>query len=88
MLSTRKTKVREERLTTRAPLSEEDVLALLGTVETVWIVRGKRVDRRPASEVSPADLKGPTGSFRAPILRRGKRLLVGSQAEALAELLD
>jgi hypothetical protein len=78
--------VGEER-STRAPLGEDEVRALLAAVDEVVIVRGRRAERRPAREVAPGDLLGPTGKFRAPIVRRGRRLLVGFHPEALASLL-
>lgn len=87
MLSAQQTSVREERSTKKAPLTDDEARALLAAVETVVIARGKRAERRPALEVGLADLKGPTGNYRAPILRRGKTLLVGFHPESLAELL-
>jgi hypothetical protein len=37
--------------------------------------------------VKPADLKGPTGNYRAPIVRKGKTLLVGFNLDALEKLV-
>ncbi|HSM51221.1 MAG TPA: hypothetical protein VLA75_07470, partial [Thermoanaerobaculia bacterium] len=76
MLSAKKTSVREERSTRKAPLTDDEARALLAAVETVVIARGKRAERRAAPEVGLADLRGPSGNYRAPILRRGKTLLV------------
>jgi len=87
VLSAQKTSVREERSTKKAPLTDDEARALLAAVATVVIARGKRAERRPAAEVALDDLKGPTGNYRAPILRRGKTLLVGFHAESLAELI-
>ena len=87
MLSAQQTSVRVERSTKKAPLSDEEARALLAAVETVVIARGKRAEKRAALEVDLADLQGPTGNYRAPILRRGKTLLVGFHPESLAELL-
>jgi hypothetical protein len=78
--------VGEER-STRAPLTEGEVRALLAAVDEVVIVRGRAAELRPAREVVPGDLLGPTGRFRAPIVRRGRRLLVGFHAGALESLL-
>lgn len=72
---------------TRSPLDEDEVRALLDAVDEVVIVRGRRAQARPARELAPGDLRGPTGRFRAPIVRRGRRLLVGFDAEALERLL-
>lgn len=79
-------KILEER-STRKPLSEEEVKALLSSVEEVVIAKGKSSRRLKATEASPADLRGPTGNFRAPMLRRGKTLLVGFNEPALLEIL-
>jgi hypothetical protein len=86
VLDSRKTAVDEER-STRSPLSEAEVRALLAGVDEVVLARGKRAERRPAAEVKPADLRGPTGNFRAPMVRRGRVLLVGFHPETLADLL-
>jgi len=80
--------VTEERSTKKAPLTETEVRKLLAAVETVVIARGRKAASRPARQVKPADLKGPTGNFRAPIVRRGKTLLVGFHPESLAALVD
>jgi hypothetical protein len=87
VLEAKRTPVAEERSAKRAPLSPADVRALLAAVDEVWIARGRAVDRRPARRVRLAELKGPTGKFRAPMLRIGRVLLVGLQRESLAELL-
>lgn len=87
MLRSRKVEVLEER-SARHAFSEAEVTALLGGVEEVWIARGKRVEKLPAAVAKPDDLRGPTGNFRAPMLRRGRRLLVGFHAASVEELAD
>ncbi len=79
--------VRETRQARREPLGDADVAALLSAVRTVTVARGKSARTLPAAEVRPDDLRGPTGSYRAPILRVGDRLLVGFHPEALRETL-
>lgn len=86
MLTSQKTEVVEERSSRRQPLSDADAKALLASVDTVTIVRGRQAETRPAREVTLADLKGPTGNYRAPIVRRGRSLLVGFHAESLDRL--
>lgn len=86
MLEKAKAAVIEER-STRKPLTPTEVRALLAEVETVIVAHGRAAESRPAKKVKPADLKGPTGSFRAPMVRRGKTLLVGFNAESLAALV-
>ena len=87
MLTASNTAVREERSTRKAPMSDEEAAALLASVETVVLARGKKAETRPAREVSVADLKGPTGNIRAPLVRRGRTLLVGFHSESLQALL-
>jgi len=79
--------VREERPSKSRPLSDADAKALLGTVDSVTLARGKSARTVPAREVSLDDLRGPTGNFRAPMLRVGRRLLVGWHEETLRGLV-
>lgn len=85
-LAARRLTIVEERSTKR-PLTEAEAIALLGEVDRVRIARGGKIDRRAAPETVPGDLRGPTGGFRAPLLRRGRELLVGYSAAALADFL-
>ncbi len=85
MLRSRKVQVREER-SARHALSEAEVKELIGSVDEVWIARGKKVEKHAAKAAKPDDLRGPTGNFRAPMLRRGRRLLVGFHAASVEEL--
>ena len=85
MLRDRKAAVVEER-SARNALSEAEVRELLGVVDEVWIARGRRVEKLAAPATEPDALRGPTGNFRAPMLRRGRRLLVGFHAASVAEL--
>lgn len=85
MLRGRQVQVQEER-SARKALSETEVRELLASVDEVWIARGKRVEKLPATAAKPDDLRGPTGNFRAPMLKRGRRLLVGFHAASIEEL--
>ena len=87
MLRSREVAVKEER-SSRNALTEPEVAELLRGVEEVWIARGKNVEKCAAETATPDDLRGPTGNFRAPMLRRGRRLLVGFHAASVAELAD
>jgi len=69
----------------KEPFTDGEIRALLGAVSTVIISKGKKSLRRKASDVEPADLKGPTGNYRAPIVRKGKLLLVGFSEEAMEQ---
>jgi len=86
-LAGRESAIRAER-STREPLDDTEARALLESVDDVWIARPGRFERRAAGAVAVADLKGPTGGVRSPMLRRGKSLLVGFGAATLKEWLD
>lgn len=87
MLEKSKSDVGEERPSRSRPLTDADVKALLKEVDLVTLARGKSARTLPAREASLDDLRGPTGNFRAPMLRVGRRLLVGWHEESLRELL-
>lgn len=80
--------VDEERNSRKQPLTDDDAQRLLGEVETVWVARGKKCRQLAASEASLDDLKGPTGNYRAPMVRSGQRLLVGFHPDTLEEFLQ
>ena len=87
MLDAAKASIATERSARKEPLGDADVRALLARATTVVVARGAKSVTRPASEVVPADLKGPTGNYRAPMVLRGGTLLVGFNRDALAKLL-
>lgn len=87
MLASHDATVAEERSSRKDPLTDADAEALLAAVDTVIVARGKRVKIMTADEASAEDFKGPTGNYRAPIVRQGGTLLVGFNAEALSELV-
>lgn len=80
--------VAEERNSRKQALDDEGAQALIDQVELVIIAKGKKVREVAASEAALDDLKGPTGNYRAPILRIGDRLLVGFNADKLEELVS
>jgi len=67
----------------KEPFTDKEIRDLLKQVSTVVVSKGKKSVRHEASQVKPADLKGPTGNYRAPIVRKGRTLLVGFSQEAL-----
>ena len=75
MLDGAKTVVRETRPSKTQPLSDAEVRALLKEVEA------------KAAETKVDDLRGPTGNIRAPLVRVGRKLLVGFNPGVLKELL-
>jgi hypothetical protein len=80
--------VAEERSCRGRPLSDREVRELLRAVSRVIVARGRAVVELRAADVAPTDLKGPTGNYRAPLVRRGATLLVGFHREALERLLS
>ena len=87
MLEKKKVSVGEERLAKKEPLSEGDVKTLLKSVSKVIIAKGKAFREMDAGDAKPDDLRGPTGNFRAPMIRKGKTLLVGFHEESLKSLV-
>ncbi len=85
MLEQTKSRVASERPSKKQPLTDADVRSLLASVTEVVLARGKAVRTLPAKEASPDDLRGPTGNFRAPMVRLGKRLLVGFHEATLRD---
>ena len=87
VLDRTKAKVTEERSSKAAPMKDADVKALLAAVDEVVVAKGKKAVTSPAKAVALDDLKGPTGNYRAPMLRVGRRLLVGFHPATLESLL-
>ena len=87
MLDRTKARITEERSSKSAPMTDADVKALLAAVDEVVIAKGKKAVTLAAKEATLDDLKGPTGNYRAPMLRVGKKLLVGFHPDTLEALL-
>jgi arsenate reductase-like glutaredoxin family protein len=87
VLDRNKAVVAAERSARKEPFSDKEVRELLKQVNTVIIAKGKKSNRLEAKKVKLADLKGPTGNYRAPIVRRGKTLVVGFSPDTLDEIL-
>jgi hypothetical protein len=68
-------------------MTDADVKELLIAVDEVVIAKGKKVVTLAAKEATLDGLKGPTGNYRAPMLRVGRKLLVGFHPETLEALL-
>ncbi len=88
MLDAKNVTVKEERLSRKQPLQEAEAQALLASVDEVWVLKGKTVRTLASKDTSLDDLRGPTGNFRAPMLRRDRKLLVGFQAETLESFVE
>ncbi len=88
MLERTKARISEERSSKSAPLKDADVKALLASVDEVVVAKGKKALTLGAKEATLDGLKGPTGNYRAPMLRVGRKLLVGFHPETLEALLE
>jgi arsenate reductase-like glutaredoxin family protein len=69
----------------KQPLSDAEAEALIASVSEVVVAKGKAVRTLSSKEATLDDLRGPTGNFRAPMVRLGKRLLVGFHEETLRD---
>lgn len=87
MLQKQDAEIKNVRSVRKEPFTDKEVRDLLKSVSTVIIAKGKKSNRFEASKVKAADLKGPTGNYRAPIVRRGKTLVVGFSPDTLDEIL-
>lgn len=86
MLEAKDTRVGAERSARQDPLTDDDVREMLTRVDRVIVARGKKTVTHEAAVVDPDQLKGPTGNYRAPMVRAGKVLLVGFHPDTLEEL--
>jgi hypothetical protein len=87
VLDATKARVATTRLAKSNPMSEKDVRALLEEVDEIVVAKGKSARAVPARDATLDDLRGPTGNFRAPMVRIGRRLLVGFHEETLRKEL-
>jgi hypothetical protein len=85
VLDAKKTEVKEERASRSRPMTDDEARRLLRSVDEVVLVRGKSRRVLAAKDATLEDLRGPTGGFRAPMLKAGRRLLVGFNKDALEE---
>jgi arsenate reductase-like glutaredoxin family protein len=74
-------------------LRERDALKLIGEVDEIYAAKGKKVvhidlkKEKPGKEELTKVLLGPTGNFRAPAFRMGKKLVVGFDETTYRTLL-
>lgn len=87
VLEKKKVSIGEERAARKEPFSDAEAKALLKSVSTVVIAKGKAFRELSASDATIDDLRGPTGNFRAPMIRKGKTLLVGFHPPTLETLI-
>ncbi len=86
MLDEQAVQVKEERSSRKEPFSDSEVRALLRGMKNVIVARGRKTESL-GTKAKPDDLRGPSGNYRAPMLVRGKTLLVGFNEEALRDLI-
>ena len=87
MLDRTNARITQERSSKSAPMTDADVKALLAAVDEVVVAKGRKVVTLAAKEATLDGLKGQTGNYRAPMLRVGRKLLVGFHPETLEALL-
>ena len=86
MLEETRTKIKTERSTTKAPLTDDDVRELVASAKRVFIARGQGGRDLTPAETELDDLKGRSGKYRAPILLYDGTLFVGYSPTAFDEL--
>jgi hypothetical protein len=68
-----------------------DATAMLKGIEQVYVAKGKKVVhfdmRKTKAEEAVPLMLGPTGNVRAPLLRKGKVLIVGFEEGMYREVL-
>jgi len=87
VLDRKKAGVREERQSRKAPMSDAEARKLLDSVSEIVISRGKTSRRVTREDATLDDLRGNAGAFRAPMVKKGKTLLVGFNQEELETLI-
>lgn len=73
-------------------LGRREALELAGKVDEIIAAKGTKVVRlrmkdKPAEADLLAVMLGPTGNLRAPVIKQGRKLLVGFEAGAYGEIL-
>ena len=87
MLDRKRVEIKSERSSRKEPFSDREVRELLSQVSKVVVARGQKSTVLPSGTAKPADLRGPSGNYRAPMIRKGKTLVVGFNAQILDEIL-
>ncbi len=83
----------KETVDAKAKLGRRDALELAGHASKVIVAKGKKIVTFDMKRKSPDDetllshLLGPTGNLRAPVIRKGKTVLVGFNEEVLSSLV-
>ncbi len=78
---------------TREPIEGDDALGVLEGITDLYVAKGKKTLHLDLTHERPDDaellalLLGRSGKLRAPVVRAGTRLIVGYNADILAEQL-
>ncbi len=81
------------RANAREKLGEKDALALAEEVSEIHATKGKKVLRLDLRKGNPAPAEilammlGPAGNLRAPVIRKGRTLIVGFDEETYSRVL-
>lgn len=76
----------------KARLGEKDALDLVKQASRLYVAKGKRLTQIDLKKEKPSRAEllklmlGPTGNLRAPVLRRGKTLVVGFHEDAYRQV--
>ncbi len=87
MLEAGDAKIVSDRNSRKEPLTDAEAKKLIASVNKVLVAKGKKLRELAPGDTVLDDLKGPTGNYRAPIVRKGKTLLVGFHPETLESLV-
>ncbi len=85
--------IKEQVSANKNKLGRDDALRLAQDVDEVIVAKGKKVVRFDTRKESPDEevllkaMLGPTGNLRAPVVRRGKTLVVGFSDEVYGDVL-
>lgn len=77
----------------REKLGEKEALALAEEASAIYATKGRKVIHLDLRKDKPAKAKilalmlGPTGNLRAPIVRKGKTVLIGFDEDAYGRVL-
>lgn len=77
----------------KAKLGRADALRMAKAASTVVVAKGKKVVTfdmkrdRPSDKALVDHMLGPTGNLRAPVILKGRTLLVGFNEDALTQKL-
>ena len=87
MLEKKNVEIGEERPARKQPLTDKEARALLASVSKVIVAKGKASREIAAADATLDDLRGNSGNFRAPMIRKGKTLLVGFHPGTLETMI-